>query len=173
MLFPEKLKKAVQYVAFKCDPYDLGNVRLNKILWKSDVFMHMKRGESITGWRYKKKPYGPMVDGYHLLLSELEDQGIISRNYDFKGKREICLISADTCDLNNLSEEERNILDSFIDYVTNQHTAQSISEESHDSFYDLTQDDGIIPLGPIRIEPSEGDIQWARQVIDEYDQVQT
>ena len=52
MLFPEKLKKAVQYVASKSDPLRLGNVRLNKILWKADVFMHMTRGETITGWRY-------------------------------------------------------------------------------------------------------------------------
>ena len=54
IIFPEKLKAAIQYVASKTDGID--PVKLNYILYLSDVFTHTKTGKSLTGWKYIKKP---------------------------------------------------------------------------------------------------------------------
>ena len=173
MFFPEKLKKAVQYVAFKCDPRNLGNVRINKILWKSDVFMHMTRGESITGCRYLKHPNGPVIEKYYDLIYDMESEGTLILDHAYMGNYKIQLI--DTEEFNNdglLSPEEMEILDRFIVYCTSK-TAQELSEESHDGFYLLTPDRGEIPMGPVQTDPSEDAFLWAEQVMKEYDQVHT
>ncbi|MDR1649410.1 MAG: SocA family protein [Synergistaceae bacterium] len=173
MEFPEKLKCAVRYVVSACDPIALGNVRLNKILWKADVFTYMRTGESITNWKYIKKRYGPMIKGYDFLMSELEEKGLILKDYATKGGREICLIEAAGNDDSSeaLSQEEKDVLDNFIDYITRK-TAQSISEESHDKFYSIAADGEEIPLGPVWVEPSAEDILWAEQLVEDYDKVQ-
>jgi len=173
MDFTEKLKKVVQYVAFRCDPYYLGDVRLNKILWKADVLMHMERGESITGWRYLKFPLGPMLDDYYTLLRKMESEGMLSLAYVYEDNCKKRIIETNEFYNNDLlSPEEMKVLDEFIIYVTSKSTRE-ISDETHDMFYEMTGDREEIPFGPVSVEPSEEAIQWAQGVMKEYDQVHT
>jgi hypothetical protein len=168
MKFPEKLKRAVQYIAFKSDPFNLGDIRLNKILWKSDVFMHTEQGKSITGWRYMKYPHGPILDDYYTLLLEMEDEGTLLLAQAYKGNRKIHLIDAYAFEAYDVfSEKEVEVLDHFIDYVESK-AAQEISDETHDLFYNMTGDREEISMGPVIVVPSDDAIMWAEQVLKEH-----
>ena len=56
----EKFEEAVHYICSTCTEEDrLGAVKLNKILYYSDMLHYAKTGASITGATYAKRQRGP------------------------------------------------------------------------------------------------------------------
>ena len=129
-IFPDKLKTAVQYVAFKSISGELNDIRLNVILWFADIHMHMKSGETITGWQYLKRMAGPELEHYEELIAAMEAEGILTVTSNNSVTRVI-----DSYELPRdgeiLSSMEIELLDRFIAYGFSV-TPEELSNESRD-----------------------------------------
>ena len=67
-----KFKQIVLYIINNINKKRLGNVKLNKILWFSDLEKCNDDGCSITGETYIKQNYGPVAKHLPSVLRELE-----------------------------------------------------------------------------------------------------
>ncbi len=55
----------------------LGVLHVNKLAWYSDAENYKRNGVSITGARYARLPYGPVLDQYRMIFWALEDKGFL------------------------------------------------------------------------------------------------
>jgi len=75
-------------------------------------------------------------------------------------------------DLSSFTADEISLVDEAIEYVTERHTARSISEESHDRIWQLAHIGEEIPyftVFSIPAEITEEEINWAKTKILELD----
>jgi hypothetical protein len=167
-----KFKALIHYICDRCpDPTLLGAVKLNKILWFSEVLMYLNFGNPITGERYVKRPRGPMASHAYEVLKELEQEGKIRiRNVPFHGFTKTEYISLEDADTSVFSEKERLIVDDLMDTICNHHTAKSISEVTHNQVWDAAEIGEQIPYHTVFVmrsgELDEEDIAWAKQVAE-------
>lgn len=165
----EKFKALVQYVCATSEPTKLGATKLNKALWRADFRAYYELGASITGARYTRQPFGPVPDWVTSVLRELQHEGTLSvADVKFFGqpKKEYRSLTAPRTDL--FSEAELRIADEAIRFVTEEHTARSISEFSHDRIWQSANDGEEIPYHTIFAVPGEiGDDErdWAHAVL--------
>jgi hypothetical protein len=167
-----KFKSLVHYICWRCaDPTKLGAVKLNKALWRADFSAYLELGVPVTGATYVKRQFGPVPYAILPALRELEGEGKLSiREVEFheKGKREFFALTRP--DLSSFSAEEMSLIDEAIEYVTEKHTARSISEESHDRIWELARIGEEIPYYTMfskAAEITEHDIEWAKGKIME------
>lgn len=164
----DRFKQLVHYVCWACadDPTKLGAVKLNKVLWLSDLnsYYHLKR--PITNSRYVKRQFGPVPSRVVPVLRELELEGVLTiRSADHFGKRKKEYIVRRQAGADFLSPEEKEIVDRVIAWVTERHTAKSISNLSHDHIWKAAKDGEEIPHFTVFANPEEitdEDREWAR-----------
>jgi len=167
-----KFKSLVHYViSRRCNsPETLGAVKLNKILWLSDLLAFYERGTPITNVRYIKRQFGPVPAPILPVLRELEEEGVISIKdaaHFGKRKKEYVLNVAATSDF--LTEDELKMVNWAIGLVCDKHTAKSISEASHDHVWKIAEDGEEIPLFTVFAKPGEitdCDREWAHQQLE-------
>jgi hypothetical protein len=167
-----RFKKLVHYVCSKCanDPSKLGAVKLNKALWLSDLRSYYKYGHPITPVRYVKREFGPGPSPILPVLRELQQEGVLSINtvdHFGKPKREFIVHKPASSDF--LNDDERQIVDQAVIFVTERHTAASISEFSHDPIWTAAEDGEEIPHFTVFANPAEvtaEDREWAQLKID-------
>jgi hypothetical protein len=162
-----KLKQLIHYVAYRSadNPAALGAVKLNKVLWYSDQIAYLSTGTPITGEKYIKKQRGPVSSNLMPLVTELEQEDKLAvRNLDNQGTQFLALT---TPDVSMFKSEEIRIIEDAIQIVCHQHTARSISEQSHDIVWKLAELDEEIPYHAIlagRLHEIESDdVEWARE----------
>ncbi len=166
----EKFKKAVHYIVWKCRPraHKLGSTKLNKILWLADVRSYVLLRRPMMGATYIRESYGPVARELMPVRSEMEREGTITAWRDeFHGKPKDVFRTRAAPDLTAFSQEERQILNQMIEYVVEQHTAASISEESHDYVWEIAEMGEAIPYhayfaSRLR-EPNEKELAWANK----------
>ena len=70
-------------------------------------------------------------------------------------------------DLSLFIEEELQVLDAVFDTIISDHTAASISEQTHDDVWKLAQDGEVIPPNAIFASQlgrvTDSDLAWARE----------
>lgn len=67
-----KLKELIIYIASKCsEDGNLTKTKLNKILYYCDFLYYKARQKSITDHDYVKLQYGPVPDGFQVILAEM------------------------------------------------------------------------------------------------------
>ena len=162
----DKLKTAVLYMCFKCDPSQLGAVKLHKVLYFSDMIRFAQTGTPITGATYRKRPLGPTCDQLLSTIRELEHAKALSvREVDYFGYLKKEFIAASEPDLTRLSREEITLLDEVIDFVCTQNTAKPISDYSHNraweqaEFGDELKYTSAFLLFPTEVSPEA--LEWA------------
>jgi hypothetical protein len=169
----QKFKHLVHYIisSRRHDPDSLGAIKLNKILWLSDLRAYHQTGESITGARYIKREFGPVPASVMPVLHELEVEGSIrireAPHYG-KQKTEYVDLSPVTSDY-FLQPVEIEIVRHTIDEVCDRHTAKSISEASHDHVWEAAADGEEIPHYTVFARPgvvAPTDIQWAQIMLE-------
>lgn len=128
----EKLEEAVHYICSICTEEDrLGAVKLNKILYYSDMIYYAKTGTSITGASYAKRQRGPAPKQIRPAMEHLRQQMRLDwkhvpvfegarREFDAHGETNLSLFSAD----------EIKQIDAMIRFVCDQGAAD-VSEFSH------------------------------------------
>jgi len=167
-----RFKKLVHYVCSQCadDPTKLGAVKLNKALWLSDLTSYYNLGAPITDSRYVKRQYGPVPSGVVPVLRELELEGVLTvRSVEHFGKPKKEFIVRKPAEESFLSLEEKEIVDQIIAWVTERHTAISISNWSHDHIWQAAKDGEEIPHFTVFANPgkiTDEDREWANTKLE-------
>lgn len=128
----ERLLDVVHYICSKCDPSELGNVKLHKILYFADMLHFVDTGRALTGVEYQKQQFGPCARHLTKAISDLQKQGRIRvERRDFYGFRKMDYISVQAPRLEHLANEKiMPLLDAVIEFAC-RHSAKEISELSH------------------------------------------
>jgi hypothetical protein len=163
-----RFKQLVHYVCSRCadDPSKLGAVKLNKALWLSDLRSYYATGHAITNARYVKRQFGPVPAPIVQVLRELELEHVLDvKTTMFHGrpKKEFIVHRRITGDF--LSAAEKKIVDNTIESVTQDHTAVSISDMSHDHIWHAAKDGEELPHFTAFANPgqiTDEDRDWAR-----------
>ena len=168
----EKFKALVHYIVASCeDPQRLGAVRLNKICWFSDSIAYRLTGVPITGETYVKRRRGPVPKTILRALRELEAEGRIHSFDKLMGPYKMKLyVPLTTPNPAVFSPVEREIVDSVIHNICVNHTANSISDLSHDQIWDAANEGEEIPMfATLAAQPGELTPQvmkWADGVVE-------
>ena len=169
---PDRFKKLVHYVCWRCadDPSKLGAVQLNKALWIADQEAFYKLGEPISKARYVKRRFGPVPSQILPVLESLQQDGILTiREAPHFGRMKREFIVNESASSDFLSPEEVSVVDEARPFVTEEHTASSISLESHDHIWHAAEDGEEIPHYTVFAKPAaitETDREWAKFVLD-------
>lgn len=166
----EKLKTLVHYVVSRCeDPSKLGSIKLNKVLWVSDLSAYVTTGKPITGEHYIKQQFGPVAASMVGILNELQaEKKIVVRDTEAFGNPKVDYIALSRPE--NISRlftaDEISLVEQAIEYVCEQHTAMSISNASHDVIWELAEIGEEIPYEAMfawRLDAvTKDDVKWAR-----------
>ena len=125
----EKVENTISYIADNVD--NLYKTSVNKYLWYIDFYNYKYNSKSITGLRYEKYTYGPIVENknYDLILHiENKFEKIIEEN-NFSETTKIK--SKKNYDLNLFSDKEIKIIDKVIDKLSDK-SCSKISDLSHE-----------------------------------------
>ncbi len=167
----EKFKTLVHYICERAeDPGCLGAIKLNKVLWYSDSIQYMLAGRSITGETYVKRQYGPVPRDIIRALNELVAEKKVARGkVDHFGymKNEYISISHESPDLNQFTGDEISLVNEAFQHVCFNHTAQTVSDETHETIWQIAMLGEEIPLATRFAayvgEVDETDISWANE----------
>lgn len=164
----EKFKDVVHYVVDKAssNPSVLGAIKLNKVLWYSDAIHYMVTGESITGETYVKRQFGPVPKHVLGAIDELVKDGKILRGkVDHFGHMKNEYIVIQEASKDKFTAEELDLVDTAYEHVCLNHTAMSVSEETHGIIWQLAELGEEIPLSTAFAssvgEITENDLTWA------------
>jgi len=168
MVNRDKYKELVLYICEKCDSVKLGAIKLNKVLWFSDLLAYVKWGEPITGERYVKRQFGPAPYGILSVLEELQGEGALTvKSLDFYGYQKTHYIPERSADLSQFTVDELSLVDGMIGFVCDSNTALSISELTHDHIWEIAENGEEIPhyavFASVPGEITEADIDWGRE----------
>lgn len=166
-----KLNSVAHYIISRCQPDDLGATKLNKILWFADVAYYERFGKSITGDEYVKRQFGPVPKHVPMAIRELEDEHlIVSKEIDFFGKPKREFWSLAEPDISSFDPNAIAIVDQMIEWICFDHTATSISGETHDLLWESAEMGEVIPLGAAlafrAAEITENDFAWAKAELE-------
>jgi len=168
----EKLKEAVWLIADYCPSEELGNVKLHKILYFSDMLFFLQEGRPITGEEYLKQKFGPTARHLSAVSSSLKTEGKLdifeSEYYGMYKKNYVPKIQYKK---SRLSDDEIDIIKDVTDFVRGKN-AKEISEISHNAAWEAAEMGEIIPyfaaLQLVPTEITESDMQWAIESAKQY-----
>jgi hypothetical protein len=161
----EKFKTLVVYIAWKAGRRDwFGATKLNKVLWFAEARAFVLHGKPIAGATYIKQKHGPVPKQYVPVRAELERE---RRIRVFK-EGDLVRVTSDTKpDMSNFTPDEMQIIDHWIEHIDTEHTAASISEQSHDRGWEIAAINEEVPLYAVlaeRIrEPSDEDMKRLKE----------
>lgn len=144
----EKFKALVHYVAASCDdPHRLGATRLNKICWFSDSIAYRLNGVSMTGETYVKRQRGPVSKTILATVRELESEGKLHvREQRFSTYKMRMFVALTEPDKSLFSDVDLEIVNAVMNDVCDNHTANSISDLTHDQIWAAANEGEEIPL---------------------------
>ena len=165
----EKFKRLVHYVIWRANEAPgFGATKLNKVLWYSDAKAFMLHGAPITGAVYIREKYGPVPKAIMPVRQELERENRIrvlkgpyhnGEQLQFKS-----LIPPNTADFTG---DELSTVNWWISHIDKEHTAASISDQSHDLVWELAEMGEEIPYHAIFATrtrpPNDEEWRWARE----------
>lgn len=139
-----KLKDVVHFICAECEPRELGNVKLHKILYFADMLHYLNAGRPLTGVEYQKQQFGPVARHLSWAVNELCKEGRLrAQKRDYFGyKKTDYLADRESC--GNISNIEREILMDVIDFVCSR-SAKEISELSHQAPWEAAEMGETIP----------------------------
>lgn len=165
----EKFKRLVHYVIARCgEKQGFGATKLNKVLWFADARQYVTSGRAITGAEYTRQQFGPVPRQIMQVRDELVAEGkirITPPREAYVGWRFAALQPPEDV---GLSPEEKKTVDYWIRHICEDHTANSISDESHDYAWEIAAMGEVLPyhsfLASRGREPNDDEMRWAREV---------
>lgn len=162
----EKLKRLFHYVAWKAGKRDwFGATKLYKVLWFADARRYAVSGEPITGETYIREKHGPIPKHAMQVRAELVAAGAIRITKEGKLTRIIALADPDVKSM--FSPDELLTVDHWIEHIDKDHTAKSISDETHDYAWEIAKLGEELPFHAIFVsrirEPDDKEIEKSRQ----------
>ena len=143
----DKFKALVHDIIYRCrsHPHRLGAVRLNKVLWFSDMYAYKHLGQAISGEVYVKRKRGPVPKRVLQALDELQEEGAIRIEEPTHLLDTRKFYSLHRPRLNVFTEDEETIMTSVLDGVLGL-TANEVSEASHGLAWETAEMSEEIPL---------------------------
>ena len=170
----DKFRALVLYVIWKTsDVRDFGLTKLNKVLWFSDARTFEAYGKPVTGESYVRRKFGPVPRHIDEVLDELVQSGQVSfaaeRYHDFEVKH---YSAFEPPNISMFSADELGFVDWWIKHIAEDHTAASISEQSHDYGWKIVREGEELPLTAFlarRVrQPKAGEeLDWAESAAGE------
>jgi hypothetical protein len=156
-----KFKRLVHYIIRRVGKHDwFGATKLNKVLWFAEARAYTLTGHPITGETYTRGEFGPVPKHIMPVRHELVREGTTKETIEGKLTRIVALTPAKST---WFSAEELQTIDWWITHIDKDHTADSISERSHDYAWEIAKMGEELPLYAYRVariqEPSEQDIK--------------
>ncbi len=161
-----KYGELVLYVAQACKDHQLfGTIKLNKILFFSDVAAYHRFGKTLTGTHYTKEIFGPVPEGIDEVVSQLEASRRVTPVErpmpDGTMQHRITPLPGARVDMTLLPAAERVLVDEVIDWMRPM-SANDVSDLSHQSLgWELAYQGERIPLSttliPLEQRPLSGD----------------
>ena len=165
----EKFKAVIHYVCDKAgsDPSVLGAIKLNKVLWYADAINYKLIGSSITGETYVKRQHGPVPKHILMAVDELvKEQKIARGRVDHFGFMKNEYIAIKDADKSLFTADEISLIDDAFEHVCLNHTAKSISEETHGIIWKIAEMGEEIPYFTAFAssvgEIDEVDVAWSK-----------
>jgi uncharacterized phage-associated protein len=161
----EKFKTLVVYIAWKAGRRDwFGATKLKKVLWFAEARAFVLHGQPIVGATYIRQKHGPVPRQFMPIRVELERE----RQVKVFKEGKLTRITADAKpDMSRFTAAEMQIIDHWIEHIDKEHTAKSISEQSHDHGWEIAAMDEEIPLYAVlaeRIrEPTDQDLERLKE----------
>mgnify|MGYP000901081334 CR=1 FL=1 len=127
----ERVENLISYIASKVD--NLYKTSLNKYLWYIDFENFKENVRSITGLRYVKQQYGPVIEnkGYEKIIDLLDDKFYKEETEDvYSNSTKVKIISKNNYDISIYTEDEIEVINYVIERFKNLSCSQ-ISDESH------------------------------------------
>lgn len=167
-----KYKALVHYICSTSkDPNKLGSTKLHKILWLTDMLAFLNYNKPITNEVYIKKQFGPFSSHLDIVVKELEQEKRLHVREimwaENKTKLEFIAIGEPEKEL--FSAEEIRLINDIHAYVSEDHTADSISELTHNDIWKMTYLNDPIPYEAILVSKlakvTKKDLEWAKEEI--------
>lgn len=164
----EKFKNLIHYIVWKISGRDgFGATKLYKVLWFSEARSFLLYQQPIAGAVYIREKHGPVPRLGMQIRDELVHEGKISQRQVNRGKyQEWVFGSKMPPPINFLSENEREIVDWWIEHIDKDHTASSISDLSHDYAWEIARQGEELPfhafLSSRLREPTEAELRSAK-----------
>jgi hypothetical protein len=151
-LRPTKAKKTKELILYICkksenDP-KFGSMKLNKILFFSDLLAYRKTGKSITGQEHQNLPLGPALRCLVPIRDEsIKKQELRIEARDYFGNTQHRPVALREPDMTIISLEEKTLVDEIIKAMIPFNGTEA-SELSHQFIgWQLTEMSETIPLG--------------------------
>jgi hypothetical protein len=165
----ERLKQLILYVAEQGqDDPALGAIKLNKILYFSDVRAYLQLGKPITGATYQHLPEGPapreLLPARRELLNEDKLQLVSTWYFNRRQER---VVAKSPPNLTMFSEAELRIVREVMEYLAD-YNASEVTDLSHREWgWQLTRDYEEIPyrMAWLSSEPlTEEQIEYGKRL---------
>jgi len=140
----EKLKRLIHYVAWKAGKQDwFGATKLYKVLWFADARRFVLTKHSITGAAYIREKYGPVPKYGATARVQLQKENAIRETKEGDLTR---IIALKPPDVSIFTDDELKTVDYWIQHIDKNHTAKSVSEETHDYTWQIAKMGEELPL---------------------------
>ena len=168
----EKFKEAILFIASYCPRAELGNVKLHKILYFSDMLFFLQEGRPLTGAEYVKQKFGPVARHLTAAIAELASEGRLTvTEEDYFGLSKKSYVPREAFNKTRLSDTEIALITEVADYVRGR-SAKEISELSHTAVWEAAELGEPLPyFTALRLVPTEftdADRTWAIEAAREH-----
>jgi len=166
----ERLKHLIHYVIWKVGARPgFGATKLYKSAWFSDARTYILHGHSITGAPYIREKHGPIPKYGIAVRNELAKENAI-KQWQHGGKGEWHFKAVTPPEPTWFSEEERKCIDYWSVHIASDHTAASISDESHDYAWEIAPMGEVLPFYSTLAErirdPNDEELSRMRQRVE-------
>lgn len=176
----DKFEEVVLYICSQVENLrNLSMTKLHKILYYVDREVYLHTGRPLTGETYVANQYGPTSKHLEEALEALDSADKLSHVTREDSSKQIgsyqqnIFIAKDTPDVDEtFKASEIQLLDDVIQQISEDFTAQQISEVSHDIVWRSARKGEEMPyytamLQVTESEESAEDLEWARQKAQE------
>ncbi len=128
----DRVENLISYIADKTD--NLYKTSLNKYLWFMDFENFNENVRSLTGLRYVKQKYGPVIEkkGYEEIINLLDDKFYVEETEDvYNNSTKAKIISKKNYDMSIYSKDEMEVINAVIEKLKSM-SCSEISEKSHE-----------------------------------------
>ncbi len=161
-----KLRAVILYACSKCEPSQLGAVKLHKVLYYTDMIHYAHVGTPVTGATYRKSAFGPTCDQLLSTLADLvREKALEIKGVEYFGYYKTEYLAKKAPESERLNADELRLLDEMLDFVCRQNTAKTISDFSHNRAWEMAEYGDILPyhsvfhLFPTQV--SQQAMEWA------------
>jgi hypothetical protein len=163
----EKLQELIIYICNRSDGDPrFGAVKLNKILFFSDVAAYLRDGHTLTEHTYVKQPHGPCPTGIDRILKAMQRNGALYmvERVHF-GLPQHRFVAARPADLSRFTGEEIATVDEVLDECRPL-SGKDISELSHRKLgWQAARTGETIPFESLRVTKSEPSAQLTQEAL--------